>query len=326
MFTGSPDFLHEYFGLPFVFGNVLLEQLGLPIPAVPAMVVGGAAAMQGEYSPLAVFAVALVACVIGDGLWYLLGRLHGARVLRLLCSISLSPDSCVRQTSTHFERWGAWTLVLAKFLPGIGAVVPPLAGVMRMTWPRFFLASGAGSVLWAGLAVGAGMLFHAQVGSLLARLEDLGARAVLAVGALLAAYIAFKWWERQRFYKTIRMARISVEELRRLMDQEREPRHEPFIVDLRGPLERAQDRRSIPGARAISLAEVGVRAHEFPHDRDIVFYCNCPNEASAASAAKALMDLGYKRVRPLLGGLDAWGIAGYEYQAVEDAAPPAESS
>src|SRR2546430_1689285 len=118
MLTGSLEFLRAHFGLPFVFVNVLLEQLGLPVPAIPAMVVGGAGAMQGDYPALALFAVAFAACVIGDGVWYVMGRFHGARVLRLLCSISLSPDSCVRQTSVHFERWGPWTLILGKFLPG----------------------------------------------------------------------------------------------------------------------------------------------------------------------------------------------------------------
>src|SRR3954468_3310314 len=315
MLTGSLDFLRAHFGLPFVFWNVLLEQVGLPVPAIPTMVVGGATAMQGDYPPLAVFAVAMAACVIGDGAWYVMGRVHGARVLRLLCSISLSPDSCVRQTSTHFERWGAWPLIFGKFLPGVGTVSPPLAGIMRMGWLRFFLLSGLGSVLWAGLAIGAGMVFAAQVGTLLAELDSLGTKALMLVAALVAGYIGLKWWERRRFYKTIRMARITVEELRALTDPARNAEGSPFIVDLRAPVERTSDPRTIPGARAFALAEVAQHVHEFPRDRDIVFYCNCPNEASAASAAKTLMDLGYKRVRPLLGGLEAWGEAGYDYDS-----------
>src|SRR3954470_13161152 len=174
MLTGSLEFLRAHFGLPFVFWNVLLEQVGLPVPAIPTMVVGGATAMQGDYPPLAVFAVAMAACVIGDGVWYVMGRVHGARVLRLLCSISLSPDSCVRQTSLHFERWGAWTLVFGKFLPGIGTVAPPLAGVMRFGLGRFLLLSSIGSALWIVVAVGAGMLLHAQINELVARIEELG--------------------------------------------------------------------------------------------------------------------------------------------------------
>jgi membrane protein DedA with SNARE-associated domain/rhodanese-related sulfurtransferase len=308
----SLERLFREHGPVLVFVNVLLERLGVPIPAMPTMIVGGTAAAQGDYSVATVFALAVLASVIGDGAWFLLGRRYGMRVLRLLCSISLSADSCVRQTSTHFERWGAWTVLLGKFIPGVGSVAPPLAGVMRMDWPRFLLLTAAGSVLWAGLSIGAGVLFRRQVDELLDHLRGLGLAAALALGALVAAYIALKWWERQRFYKSVRMARITVEELRSLMQAP----DKPLLVDLRGATERLSDGRAIPGARAINLAEVERRIGEFPKDREIIFYCNCPNEASAASAAKALHDLGYVRVRPLLGGLEAWIAAGYEFEAV----------
>src|SRR5215471_11517361 len=133
-----------------VFWNVLLEQIGLPIPAVPTMIVAGALGAQAPRSLVAVCAAALIACVLTDAALYLVGRRYGHRVLRLLCGISLSPDSCVRQTSLHFERWGGLTLVLGKFLPGIGTVAPPLAGVMRVALPRYLLLSGLGSALWIG--------------------------------------------------------------------------------------------------------------------------------------------------------------------------------
>ena len=307
MAPGSLSRLLEDYGLSLVFGNVLLEQVGLPIPAVPTMIAAGAFAAEGQYPLLAVLAVAFAACVIGDATLYLVGRLYGHRVMKLMCSISLSPDSCVRQTSLHFERWGGWTLVLGKFLPGIGTVSAPLAGVMRVGWLRFLLLSGVGSVLWAGLAVGAGALLHEQVNELLAGLESLGGAALVVVGGLVIGYIALKWWQRRRFYKTLRMARITVDELHALMDR----KEEPVVVDLRPVSDRTSDGRSIPGARAIDLAEIDRQLGQFPKDRDIVFFCSCPNEASAASAAKVLMDLGYTRVRPLLGGLEAWAAAGY---------------
>jgi membrane protein DedA with SNARE-associated domain/rhodanese-related sulfurtransferase len=307
--------LHD-FGPALVFANVLLERLGVPIPAMPTMILGGAAAAEGQFSLGFVFVLAVLASLIGDGAWYLLGRRYGMRVLRLLCSISLSADSCVRQTSQHFERWGGWTVLFGKFIPGVGAVSPPLAGVMRMRWPRFLALTIAGSALWAGLAVAVGALFARQVRQLLAEVERWGVVAALLVGALLAAYIALKWWERQRFYKAVRMARITVEELRSLMNAE----PKPLVVDLRGAIERLSDGRAIPGARAISLAEIERRIGDFPRDREIIFYCNCPNEASAASAAKALHDLGYERVRPLLGGLEAWIDAGYEFEPVAEKA------
>jgi len=276
------------------------------------VIAAAALAARGEYSALAVGAVAVAACVIGDSILYAVGRAYGHRVMRLLCGISLSPDSCVRQTSLQFERWGGWTLVLGKFLPGIGTVAPPLAGVMRTGWPTFLALGTLGSTLWVGAAVGAGMLFHEQVTALLAWAQRQGGPALAVLAFVLVAYISFKWWERRRFYKTIRMARITVQELRDVIGR----KENPVIVDLRPHAERTQHGRSIPGARPIDLAEVDRQLAQFPKDREIVFFCSCPNEASAASAAKVLMDLGYTRVRPLLGGIDAWSAAGYDLEAL----------
>ena len=301
------DRLIERHGLALVFANVLLEQVGLPIPAVPTLIVCGALAAQGKISAAAVLGLAYLACLICDSLWFISGRLYGRRVLRFLCGISLSPDSCVRQTQTRFERWGSVALVAAKFIPGLSTVAPPLAGAMRYGWVRFTLLNSLGILIWAGLAIGVGLLFQAQVSALLAWLEDLGRAAVVLVLAVLCAYVAFKWWERRRLYKTLRVARITVEELRRLMAQA----PKPVIVDLRVQLP-GDERRSIPGAIAMNLATVREGRGGLPLDNDVVFFCDCPNEASAASAAKGLMDLGYTRVHPLLGGLDAWIAAGYE--------------
>src|SRR5260370_3055269 len=173
------------YGLALVFANVLLEQLGLPIPAVPALVVAGALAAEGEFWPLAVFGVAFVACMMGDGVWSLAGRRYGRRVMKLLCRVSLSPDSCVRQTEFRFERWGKLTLVFSKFIPGLSTIAPPLAGAMRLGWPSFLLLNGLGVTIWAGGAIGAGMLFHAQINEFIVRLEGLGTLAAEAGGVLL---------------------------------------------------------------------------------------------------------------------------------------------
>lgn len=298
------------YGLALVFANVLLEQLGLPIPAIPTLVVAGALAAEGELSAWAVFGVAFVACMIGDGLWYLAGRRYGRRVMTLLCRVSLSPDSCVRQTEFRFERWGKLTLVLSKFIPGLSTIAPPLAGAMRLGWPPFLLLNGLGVVIWAGVAIGAGMAFHTQINELIARLEGFGTLAAEVVGVLLGGYIALKWWERRRFYKMLRVARIGVDELRALVDGGRRP----VIVDVRSPGARDLDPRFIPGALAMDITEVDRRLEQLPGDREIIFYCTCPNEASAAQVAKKLMGLGYTRVRPLHGGLDAWIAAGYEVE------------
>jgi membrane protein DedA with SNARE-associated domain/rhodanese-related sulfurtransferase len=298
------------YGLALVFANVLLEQLGLPIPAVPTLVVAGALAAEGELSPLAVFGVAFVACMIGDVLWYLAGRRYGRRVMAFLCRVSLSPDSCVRQTEFRFERWGRLTLVLSKFIPGLSTIAPPLAGAMRLGWPSFFLLNGLGVVIWAGVAIGVGMAFHTEINGFIVRLEGLGTLAAEVVGVLLGGYIALKWWERRRFYRTLRIARIGAADLRALMDGGRRP----VVVDVRSPGARDLDPRFIPGALMMDAAEVDGRLGELPADREIVFYCTCPNEASAAQVAKKLIGLGYTRVRPLHGGLDAWIAAGYEVE------------
>jgi membrane protein DedA with SNARE-associated domain/rhodanese-related sulfurtransferase len=297
-------------GLALIFANVLLEQLGVPLPAVPTLIVAGALAADGTLSAPAVFGVAFAASMIGDCAWYVAGRRYGRRVMTTLCRISLSPDSCVRQTENHFARWGGLTLALGKFIPGLATIAPPLAGAMRIRWRSFLLLNGAGTALWAAAPIALGMLFYAQIERLVDRLEDMGAVALEVLGALLAVYVAFKWWERRRFYKTLRMARITAEELRHLLDSGKPP----VIIDVRSHAERELDPRSIPGARAFEVEELEKLIDSLPADRDVIFYCSCPNEASAARAAKRLIDRGYTRARPLRGGLDAWIAAGYSIE------------
>jgi len=298
------------YGLALVFVNVLLERAGLPLPATPTLLICGALAATGRLSAAAILAWAVLACVIGDTLWYVAGRYYGRRVMRFLCRVSLSPDSCVRTTENRFARWGRVTLILAKFVPGLSTVVRPLAGAMRLSWGSFELFNGVGSILWAGAAVGTGMLFQTQIGMLLMRLRDLGTIAGELTLVVVLLYVAYKWWERRRFNAVLRLPRITVEELRELIGKEAAP----LIVDVRSALGREHDRRCLPGALEMSLDEISSKFGEFPEDREIVFYCACPNEASAALAARKLMDRGYTRVRPLRGGLDAWVAAGYDIE------------
>jgi membrane protein DedA with SNARE-associated domain/rhodanese-related sulfurtransferase len=298
-------------GLALVFLNVLAEQVGLPIPAVPTLVVAGAVAATGQLSAAGVFGVAVLACYIGDGLWFAGGRIYGRRVLSLLCRVSLSPDSCVRQSEFHFERWGKAVLIVSKFVPGLSAVTPPLAGAMRMGWPSFIALNGIGIALWVAIPVGAGMLFSSQIERVIAALLTYGVFALELLLALLAAYIAVKWWERRRFYKALRLARITVEELRGLIEGGKQP----VVVDVRSDVARKADGRFIPGALMMGVDEVDARLRALPKDREIVFYCTCPNEESAAYVAKRLIELGYTRVRPLAGGLDAWIAAGHQIES-----------
>src|SRR6266496_883832 len=217
------------YGLSVIFINVLLEQMGLPIPAIPVLVVAGALAVERDLSVPRVLLVAVLASVIADGLWYALGRRHGFRILKTLCRVSLSPDSCVRQTTSIFEKWGLPSLVVAKFVPGFSTVAPPLAGAIRARLLPFLFFDGAGALVWAGAGVGMGMVFHRAIDRGLQFLTGIGTWAVAILGGALLLVIAVKWRQRRRFYDMLRMARISPEELRHLMDEGRDP----IVLDVR---------------------------------------------------------------------------------------------
>ena len=299
------------YGLALIFANVVMQQMGLPIPALPTLIVAGALAADGKISALALFAVAFIACAISDATWYTVGRLFGRRVMKLLCRISLSPESCLRQSEYLFHRWGNLTFVLAKFVPGLLMISPAMAGTMRLTGWSFALLDGLGAAIWAGVAIGTGILFHHEISQLIGHLEELGGIAIAVIGVLLGGYVARRWWQRRRFYNRLRMARISVDELHRLIAEGQQP----LIVDLRTSLVRGQDSRFIPNALVMDFAEADQWLDQVPTDRELIFYCTCPNEAGAARVARKLMDLGYRHVRPLLGGLDAWIAAGYEVES-----------
>jgi membrane protein DedA with SNARE-associated domain/rhodanese-related sulfurtransferase len=304
-------------GLGFVFLNVLLQQLGLPVPTVPTLVVAGAVAASGKMSASALYALAVAACVIADSTWYLAGRRYGGRVMSLLCRVSLSPDSCVSQTQGAFERWGARALLVAKFVPGLALIGPPLAGATRMHFGRFVVFTALGAALWVGAALLAGALLRTQIERLLPQAVQVGGTAALVLLLLLAAYIAYRWWERRRFYAALNMARISVGELR----QQIEAGAAPLIVDVRSATAQTLELRRIPGALNVPVQDAARHLSQLPRDREIILYCTCPNEASAAKVARLLMNSGFQRVRPLKGGLEAWIEAGYSVEAFPAPAP-----
>ena len=295
------------YGLLLVFLNVLIEQVGVPVPAVPTLMVAGALTANGQLPLAAVLGVALLACLLGDLAWYWAGRRFGGGVMRTICRISLSPDSCVKQSELRFQRWRGQILLVAKFVPGLSTVAPPLVGAMGLRLPAFLLLDGLGSLLWAGLAIGLGRVFASQIDVLLAALANAGTLALELLLGLLALYIAVKWWQRQRLLRALQMARVTVAELNGSMAGAQAP----VVIDVRSAAARLIDPRIIPGALLADVAAIGPALRGIPLDRELVLYCSCPNEVSAASAAKLLLALGYRNVRPLLGGLDAWDAAGY---------------
>ena len=295
------DLIANY-GLLVVFVTVFLDQGGLPVPAYPPLIATAALAAGNGESMFPILAVATLAAVLADLLWFIGGRRFGVRLLRLMCRLSLSPDSCVLMTRDVYSRWGAPSLIGAKFVPGFAAVATTLAGENRTPLPRFVLFDGMGALLWAGVAIALGAIFHEAVSDVLARLEDLGRYGLPLVFGAIAAFIAYKWWQRQRFLRELKMARITVSELYQLLSGG----VTPLILDVRSAEQRAGG--WIPGAMFVaSLAE----AQLDPHD-EVIVYCDCPNEASAALLARELKKRGFGRVRPLAGGFSAWQAHGYE--------------
>ncbi len=256
-------------GLLFVFANVLLEQVGLPIPALLTLVLAGALAADGKLSASGILVVAVMASMAADVPWYLTGRRLGFRVLRTVCRLSVSPDSCVRQTEAVFERFGPASLVIAKFIPGYSTVAPPLAGILGTPMPAFLLYNAAGAIVWAGVAVAAGMLFHSTVESLVGTLEALGSWGLALTVLGLVLYVLWRWARLVQFQQALRIARISAEELRRLMDEG----HQPLILDVRTNLSFRHDPRTIPGAIRFHLDELDQKLAGIPRDKEIILYC-----------------------------------------------------
>ena len=295
--------LQEY-GLLIVFAIILIEQIGLPIPAFPILIVAGAQVATGDISGPLVWTVALLACLISDTLWFQAGRRYGKRILALLCRISLSPDYCVSQTEDKFTRWGPKALIVAKFIPGFNTIAAPMAGALGTGPRRFLLFAGLGGVLWTGSGLAIGLFFHRSVDRVLALLATMGSTALIALGSALLLFILFKYVERKRFQQSIRIARISIDELQQLVDGGQQP----VLVDARSrTAQLLQD--AVPGALLFGGGALTPAIHALDKGRHIVVYCSCPNDATAAQVATLLQGHGYHRAKPLGGGLDAWNAA-----------------
>jgi len=308
--------LIEQYGLWLVFANVLALQVGLPLPAYPALIVVGAFSTRGDFSLLQVVGVAVSASLVADLVWFFAGRRYGRRVLRLMCRLSLSPDSCVRQTERIYERWGAPSLMVAKFVPGFAAVATGMAGAMRTSLPRFLFFDAIGAMSWSGLAASLGWFFRNAVDDVIVALDQAGRWGLVALAAALAAYVLLKAIQRRRLIQMLRMARVSVAELADMLRRG----ERPLIVDVRSPSSQSQGR--IPGAVWIDdrAFETSLRASGLEESDvdEVIVYCACPNEASAALVAKQLMRAGFKRVRPLAGGIEAWVEQGYAVELLAE--------
>jgi membrane protein DedA with SNARE-associated domain/rhodanese-related sulfurtransferase len=314
-----PTHILLVYGYLLLFIWVLVEQFGIPLPATPVLLAAGGLSADQKVSFS--FAVALLAgvlaCLISDTSWFFIGRRYGHHVLRILCKLSMEPTICVRKTQDSFGRRRSATLLYAKFVPGLSILSAPVAGQNGMGYVKFLLFDGIGAALWVGTVLLAGRLF----GDALKRDPNLLAWVARFSGALLLlailAWFAGRVYRRQMLLKRLVAARLEPEELKAQLDAG----EQVYIVDLRHPLELLPDPFMLPGAVHVSPEALAARVQEIPRDRDVVLYCTCPSEATAAKTAMTLHKLGIERVRPLRGGFDEWKRLGYPLDAIEPFMP-----
>jgi membrane protein DedA with SNARE-associated domain len=263
------DFLLQH-GYAILFFSVLVEQVGLPLPSAPILLAMGALAGTGQFAIAPSVLVAVLACLIADNVWYWMGVYRGASILNLLCKISLEPDSCVRNTENMFLRFGARGLLFSKFVPGLSTAACPLAGMFRMKVWKFCLFDGAGSLIWVTAYGALGWVFRDQLEVLAEKALGMGSWLVALIIGLVGGWILWKYIERRRFYRELRIARITPEELRALLQSE-----EPVtVVDVRNAMEwQVEGAQKLPGALHMSFEDLAARLNEIPRDRDVILYC-----------------------------------------------------
>ena len=304
------------YGYVLLFAWVLIEQLGIPMPATPVLLAAGALSAGGQISFSIALLAAVAATLTADSSWFIFGRRYGHHVLRLLCRLSMEPTTCVRRTQESFGRRRGTMLLFAKFVPGLGLLAPPVAGENGMNFFAFLFFDGLGATFWVTtlLAIGrfCGDALKRDPGLLRLAGRFSGAILLLAVVAFFVARLL----RRHSVLQKLAAARLEPADLKRQLDSG----ERVYIVDLRHPLELLPEPFTLPGAIRFSPESLSARAGEIPRDRDIVLYCTCPSEATSAKTAISLQRLGVQRVRPLRGGYDEWKRLGYPLDAI----PPVE--
>ncbi|CAB3717267.1 DedA family protein/thiosulfate sulfurtransferase GlpE [Trinickia soli] len=298
------------YGSALVFVNALAASLGLPVPAMPTLILFGAMAALHPVSIgaqlLPVLVLAVFASVIGDSVWFFAGRYYGGATLKTLCRLSLSRDTCVKKTERFFGRWGVRVLTVSKLVPGLSLLSVPMAGAVGTPYRTFVAHDGIGAAIWAALGLMIGVLVSRQVDWMFGAVARLGHAGLFVVAGLLAVYAGYRWMRRRALNKKLIDARILVDELDELISGERAP----VILDIRSDEKRQLDPYIIPGTRFADEHRLDEIVADYRPDQKIVIYCSCPNEVSAAWMAKKLVEAGFRDVLPLKGGIDAWREAG----------------
>jgi membrane protein DedA with SNARE-associated domain/rhodanese-related sulfurtransferase len=295
------QFLTQH-GTLILFAAVFAEQIGLPLPALPFLIGAGALVGTGQMALGMAVGSAVLAALAGDQVWFELGRRRGRLVLNWLCRVSLEPTSCVTRTEEFFARHGVRSLVVAKFVPGLSTIAPPLAGIVGVSMPQYLLFNGLGTILWVGSGIGLGYVFSDQLERVLSLTAHVGPMVVLILLGVVAGYVIYKALHRYRMERLV--PRLTVEQV----TEKLATGEDPMIIDLR-PHPARQEQPGIPGSLPLSMAEVIARHQDLPRDRDVILYCACPRDATSVQAAWRLREKGFTRAWPLAGGIEAWHAA-----------------
>jgi membrane protein DedA with SNARE-associated domain/rhodanese-related sulfurtransferase len=289
-------------GVLVVFVVVFVEQIGIPLPAIPILMAAGVLAGTGYLNVILVVAAAIGAALSADWIWYELGRRRGHKVLEFLCRIAMEPRSCIMRTEELFNKHGVRSLIAAKFVPGLSIVAPPLAGIAGLSLSRFLLYNGLGIILWVGSSVGLGYAFSEHVDAAMEYAAIMTPATLVVLAAALSLYLAGKAFRRRMELR--RVAHMEVDELRRRLGGP----DIPLLVDVRTRSVSTRD-GVMPGAIVMPADEISIRYGELPTDCDIVVYCACPGDVASADAVRFLHKKGLVRTRVLKGGIEAWRTA-----------------
>jgi len=257
-------------GYILLFAASLCEQLGAPLPASPLLLGAGALAKSGRMALPLVVAVSVLASMLGHAVWFLAGRKRGGSVLRLICRISIEPDSCVRRTEDLFARHGGRALVAAPWVPGLAVVAPPLAGMSGMSWRRFLALDALGALLWASVFATLGFVFGPQLTLAFDAALRLGSWFGLGAGIALGLWLGWKIAQRQWLLRSLALPRAEPAAVLARLDSDAAP----LVVDLRHDLDLQANPTSLPGAVVVGIDELLEWAEEIPREREIILTCD----------------------------------------------------
>jgi len=284
---------------------VLANQLCLPVPAIVFLMAAGALSAHGYMQASTVVLLSVLACLLADGLWFWLGRKWGSPAMRLLCRLTADPRRCSRDAHDRFSRYGLPLLCVAKFIPGLDGLMPPLAGAEAVSTTAFLALDAFGSFIWSIFYVGIGYVFSAQLEIAASWAKHFGTALALAIGVPFCVYIGWRGLILIRMIRQLQVRLISSPMLHRKLKSG----SKVAVLDLLDFEEEtgSESPQSIPGAFRIDPSRLRHSPRiAVPADVEIVLCCSSRCDIVSARAALALKRIGVENVWVLEGGLDSW--------------------